>query len=190
MERKKSNISNVKIGDHWSRISNGVVTQVTPSGLEITNEEGNSWQIGSTIVEDEFYFHNQHSQEIKVTRTELAELFINHPRMIMTANYYKQVKEKDLNEQFFELYANKGGKLLSEVDYKKRVKELTKIALKGEERTISGRHEGALDDFGRMHFTDVQADWNKEKDYDTRHRLVDPRTLQWVIVANVKYIVK
>ena len=190
MAEKKSNVEKVNRGDHFSRLSYGIVANTTHGSLSITNEAGNNWNISRDIVEDEFYFHNQYETEVKITRTELAEIFINHPRMIMTANYHKIVKEKDLNEEFFKLYANKGGVIISEADYKKKVKELNKVALKGEERTIVGRHEGSIDDFGRMHFTDVEAEWDKSKDYDTRHRLVDPRTLKWVIVGNVKYILK
>lgn len=190
MTEKKSNIKKIKVGDPWSRLSNGKVTKVTSGSLYVENEAGKQWEIGFPIVEDEFYFADQFDTEVKITRTELSQVFINHPRIIMTACYHKQVKEKDLNEEFFKLYANKGGIIISEADYIKKVKELTKVALKGEERIIVGRHEGSIDDFGRMHFTDVNAEWNKEKDYDTRHRLVDPRTLKWVIVANTKFTVK
>lgn len=190
MTEKKSDVHKTSRGDYYSRLSYGRITGTSHHSVQITNESGNEWSISNEIIEDEFYFHNQIETEVKITRTELAEIFINHPRMIMTANYHKQVKEKELNEEFFKLYANKGGVIISEADYKKKVKELTKVALKGEERTIVGRHENGLDDFGRMHFTDVEANWDKSKDYDTRHRLVDPRTLNWVIVGNVKYSIK
>lgn len=190
MTEKKSDVNKITKGDHYSRLSYGIVTRAITNGFEIANEEGNRWSISEEIIENEFYFHNQVATEVKITRTELAEIFINHPRMIMTANYHKQVKEKDINEGYFKLYANKGGIIISESEYQEKVKKLTKVALKGEERTIVGRHEGSLDDFGRMHFTDVEADWDKTKDYDTRHRLVDPRTLNWVIVGNVQYSIK
>jgi len=187
---KKSDYKQVKVGDYWSRVSNGKITGINSDGFIIENEEGKSWQISREIIDNEFYFHNQYTVEIEVTRSVLAELFIKYARLIMTVNFNKQIKEKDLNTQYFELYANKGGKLLSQTEYEKSVKSITKTAIKGEERTIVGRHESHTNDFGRMHFTDVEANWDKSKDYDTRHRLVDPRTLNWMIVNNVKYITK
>ena len=190
MIEKKSDIKKIKVGDPWSRLSNGKVTKITKGSLYVENEAGKEWEIGFPIVEDEFYFADQFDTELKVTRTELSQIFINHPRIIMTACYHKQVKEKDLNEEFFKLYANEGGVIISKVDYTKKVKELTKVALKGEERVIVGRHESSIDDFGRMHFTDVEIEQDKTKEYDVRHRLVDPRTLKFVIVANVKYTAK
>jgi len=65
-----------------------------------------------------------------------------------------------------------------------------KTALEGEERTMVGRHYGSQDEFGRIKFIDMDAKLDPAKDYDTRQRLVDPRTLNWLILKGVKYIVK
>ena len=70
------------------------------------------------------------------------------------------------------------------------IKKAVKHGLEGEERVMIGRHYGASDDFGRVHFVDMEVVKDASKDYDTRMRLVDPRTLQHLIVNNVKYNLK
>lgn len=77
---------------------------------------------------------------------------------------------------------------MSESDFKKAVNAA--IEFKGEERTMKGRHYGATDPGGRYHFVDMEQENDSSKDYDTRNRLVDPRTLNWLIVNGVKYQVK
>ena len=53
-----------------------------------------------------------------------------------------------------------------------------------------GRHYGAVDEFGRIHFVDMEIERDITKSYDNRMRLVDPRTIKYLIVNNVKYILK
>lgn len=194
---KKSIIKNLKVGDFYSRSSYGKIVGFEPDGdILIANEDPTMkpWSISPGLVEAEFYIHNQSTKEVKVTRTELADIFISHPRMVMTVNYNKQLKVEDVNKALYGLYANKDGKLLSETIYKSKVRKITKEMIVGEERTMVGRHEAAIDDFGRMHFTDVEVARDEKKfakdGYDSRHRLVDPRTINWMIVANTTYVVK
>jgi len=189
MTEKKCEVKLLKKPAFYSRISYGVITN-NGGGCKIVNEDGRGWTITNPIVEDEFYIHNQFKTELKITRTEMAEIFISNARMIMTVNYNKQIKEKDIADGFAEIYPNTGGIILSKANYVKKVKQLTKIALKGEERTMMGRHESKIDDFGRVSFIDMEVERDTSKDYDTRHRLVDPRTLNWLIVGNIKFTIK
>jgi hypothetical protein len=47
-----------------------------------------------------------------------------------------------------------------------------------------GRHHGHKDEFGRLQFTDMEVTSGHNL------RLVDPRTVEEAIIANVKYVVK
>lgn len=137
------------------------------------------------IVVDEKYINTcltsgDHFEVTKsITKTEMASLFIGHPGIIMTVNFQKQVDEKEAVKSIIEA---KG----------KSDKELTKVikeALKGEERTMRGRHKGEANDMGRISFIDM----DKEKGtgpYDGRSRQVDPRTINWIVLNNTKYIIK
>ena len=90
----------------------------------------------------------------------------------------------------YALYPNKGGKILSEAEFKKKIASAVSDALVGEERTMVGRHYGSQDEFGRIRFIDMEEKKDDTKDYDTRQRLVDPRTICWLILRGVKYKVK
>jgi len=75
-------------------------------------------------------------------------------------------------------------------DVEKAFKATVKRALEGEERLMVGRHFGSLDVNSRLHFVDMQIAKDPSKDYDTRNRLVDPRTINYFICRGVKYQVK
>ena len=55
---------------------------------------------------------------------------------------------------------------------------------------MKGRHYGNIDDLGRIHFIDMEVEKGDNPDYDGRSRQVDPRTIQYLIVNNVKYTLK
>lgn len=183
------NAKNVKKGDFYSRISYGTILSNDGSSLNIANEKGESWTIGVKIFENEFKVHNQASETLKVTRTEMAQIFLENARVIMTVCFNKQVKEKEVIEKLVDLYPNKG-KIISEADFKKKVKEIVGEVITGEERVMIGRHNGSIDEFGRIHFVDMEANYDTSKEYDTRMRLVDPRTINWLIVNDKKYELK
>lgn len=129
-------------------------------------------------------------EEVKVTKTELEEIFKMNPRTVMTVTFYKQAKEKDVVDKLEGLYANQGGHIISKDEYLKACKAIAKEVTLGELRTARGRHELNYGVGGRLYFIDMDKERNPDKDYDTRIIQVDPRTLQSIIVNNKKYILK
>ena len=148
---------------------------------------------GDRVVLDESYVNNllasaqQFEKTEKVTKTALAEIFMKNARVAMTVQFNKQVKPEDVSKGIVALY-DKMGIGMTKADFTKQVKKA--LNLKGEERVMVGRHYGTTDVNGRVHFIDMNVDKAAGKDYDTRQRLVDPRTLNYIIVNNVKYQVK
>lgn len=128
-------------------------------------------------------------KEIKVTKTELEDIFKMNPRTVMTVTFYKQAKEKDVVAQISDLYPNKG-QIISREDFEKAAKAIAKEVVLGELRTARGRHELSYGNGGRLYFVDMDKERNPDKDYDTRIIQVDPRTLQSIIVNNKKYVLK
>jgi hypothetical protein len=106
-------------------------------------------------------------------------------RIAMTVCFYKQVKEVDV---VAEIITSISGAKIAEIE--KAVKTGVKKAIVGEQRIMIGRHYGSSDEFGRIHFVDMEIQRDLSKNYDNRMRLVDPRTIQWLIVGNVKYFTK
>lgn len=151
-----------------------------------------STEIGKPIVVDKGYVEtllvsaDQYSKTEKVTRTDLTEVFFANPYIAMTVNFNKQVKEADVATEIQQAYENSTPK-----EFTSRMKKALKKGLNGEERTMAGRHYGSKDEYGRVRFINMGVDRDEsKKDYDTRQRLVDPRTLNWLILKGVKYEVK
>ena len=143
-------------------------------GITVKNENGLQWQIGKDIVEKECYSNDQFNEEKVVSRTELIEIFSQTGDAVFTVNYDKQPKAED----FLEL-TRQEGKVLSFEEMTKRFKKF-----KGENRTLIGYTTKVENGFGRSLVVDLQAE-NSD-----RMRLVDHRTLNWLIFKNVRYVVK
>lgn len=178
---KKSDITKIKPGTKFSRSSYGTVVRKDFDTIIVKNEEGLEWSIGKHIFEAEFYTPDQYDEVKEVTRTDMAELIIGNPRIVMTVRFRKQPDKKDLVSAVKKLLddAEAGGKRPSD----RKLSSLLTEATAGEERTMIGRHHGHQDEFGRLQFTDMEA---------TGHNLrtIDTRTVEEAIFGGVKYTLK
>lgn len=157
----------------------------------LVTDAGDEIEIDQKYIETNMASSGQFASEKEVTRTEAAALFLASPGIVMTVNYNTQVREKDALTAMEAIYPNKGGKMLSEADYKKKAKEIIASVIIGKERTMIGRHYGSVNEFGRVSFIDMEIIKDATKpDYDSRTRQVDPRTINWMIIKGVKYTVK
>lgn len=166
------------------------VKQINPRSVELINDNGEEIELNDKYVEACLVSADEFSSEKTMSRTDLTNLFLASTNVVLTVNYNKQIDKKEVEAQLAALYPNKGGKILPEKDFKTKVSQLLTSALKGEERTMVGRHYGSQDEFGRVHFIDMEITRDTTKDYDNRQRLVDTRTINWVILRGVKYSVK
>lgn len=176
---------NLKVGEVLSETQFYKVEKIVGSKAQLKTDNGQSIVVDSVYVDDLLNSASQFDTVEKVTRTELTEKFLNSTRIAMTVNFNKQVKPADVKAAIVSLYPNKGGKLVSEADFKKAVSKA--IDLKGEERTMVGRHYGLQDQNGRVQFLDMEL---PDTDPSKKMRLVDPRTLNWMVVNRVRYEVK
>lgn len=180
--------------EKFKNLKNGEVLSETQY-YKVVKKSGNKVQLvndlGENIVVDNNYVNTcltsaaQFEKEEKISKTEAAAMFIANPYTAIMANFNKQVKEADVVKEIMTVYEDSTPKTMGEA-----VKKAVRRALHGEERTIVGRHTGNQDEFGRVNFTDMELEKDPTKDYDTRLRLVDPRTLNWFILRNTKYLVK
>ena len=69
---------------------------------------------------------------------------------------------------------------MTEKEIKSQAKELSKELLQGREQTLIGRLSKAEGKFGRSLIIDLPSDG---------YRQVDHRTIKWMIIDNVKYVV-
>jgi len=152
------------------------------------DEDGNEVTIEGNNLLNCVSSASSYTTTIECSRTEIVEKFNNNPQTLMTVNYNLKVKEADVVKQIQELYPNKG-KIVSKNDFNRAVKKAVSAGLKGVERTAVGKHSDHVDSFGRYLFIDVEKEKDSTKNNDNRLISIDPRTINWLIVNGVKYIV-
>lgn len=184
------NFNNVTTKTKLSETQFYSVEKVAADRLIVKNETGEKIELPKKYVERCLVSSDEVASTTTMSRTDLVNLFLVSTNVILTVTYNKKVDEKEVKKTLHGLYPNKGGKILSEADYQKQVNNALKSALEGEERVMVGRHYGTTDEFGRVRFIDMEAAKDDTKDYDTRSRLVDPRTISCLILRGVKYCVK
>jgi len=179
----RCDVSKVKVGSQFSRHSMGEVTAMESrfgggKMFKLRNSEGFEWTIDQSILEKEFCFADQHDNEKpeKVSRTALIEVLKEHPHTAMTVCFHKKVDHKEVAKTLTEGRGDKSDRAWT---------KMVKDAIAGEETVIVGYHMGNFDEHQRLRF--IKIGGNSAK---TEFRLVDTRTLQWVIVARKKYEVK
>jgi len=181
----------LKVGEKLSETQYYSVVKIVGDKVQLKADNGEDIVLNKGYVENLLTSSTQFEREEAITKTDAAALFLASPGVVMTVNFNTQVKEKDAIEQLRDIYPNKGGKMTSEADYTKKVKEIISSVITGKERTMVGRHYGSQNEFGRVSFIDMEVDKDPSKpDYDSRTRQVDPRTINWMIIRSVKYKIK
>ena len=180
-----SKFKNLKVLEVLSETQYYSVVKIKGDKVQLSTDNGENIVVDAKYVDSFLSSAAQFTKEEKITRTELAAVVMSHPRTAMTVCYNKQVKEADVVKEIEETYISSTPK-----EFSTKLKKAIKQAMNGVERVMVGRHYAGVDAGGRIQFIDMAEKKDPSKDYDTRIRLVDPRTLQYAIVGDVKYIVK
>lgn len=187
-------LKNLKTGSILSESSFFIVKDVKQDSIVVTDDYNNELNIGKPYVEKILNSADSFSSEENKTKTELAEIFLKSSRVAMTVAFFKQDKPKSKKSYDSEVNA-----AISKIQ-SARVTEIEGLLkdlitnpilnyIPGELRVMKGRHYGEIDDLGRVAFIDMEEQ-NTNSNFDTRKKLVDPRTIQYIIVNNVKYSLK
>ena len=179
------NFKGLKENQKLSEVQFYTVKKIKGNQVQLENDLGENIVVDNKYVETCLTSAHEVVKEEKMSRTELAQLFLNSQNVAFTVCFNKQVKQEDVMKEIMEAYGNSTPK-----EFDTKLKKAVKTALNGEERILTGKHSGSVDEFGRIHVTDLEIAKDAAKTYDVRQRLVDPRTIQWVIVRGVKYIAK
>lgn len=164
------------------------VVKATKKKVTVVTDSGDELGLDRQYVEQNMSSSSSFNLTEEVTRTELAHVVLTNPGIAMALSYYKKPSEKEISDKICDLYPNKGGKMASKADFVKSVNST--LSISGEERVIYGRHEGHLNEQGRLSFIDMDLVKDPSKVYDNRTRLVDTRTINWVTVGGVMYLHK
>lgn len=169
---------------YFSRHSFGKVLKVNKDNVEVQNIDGFKWTVSKEIFEQEFHLNDAKGSEQIVSRTQLIDIVDKNSYTIMTVTFAKQPKEADVRKKLHALYPNKGN-IISETDFKLKCNNILNEVMKGESRVLIGYHTGNKDASGRYYFNDMETITDEKKRPELR--LVDPRTLESVIVKDVEY---
>lgn len=161
------------------------VVKTSGDKVQLKNDNGEMIVVDSKYVESCLTSAQQYSSEKTVNKTEAAAIFISQAGVAITVNFNKQVKEADVVKEIMTTYEGSAPKV-----FEAAVKKAVKNALSGIERTMVGRHYGDMNELGRINFIDMEEEKTPGKDYDSRLRQVDPRSINWFICRGVKYNVK
>jgi hypothetical protein len=173
------------MGKHFSETQYYTLVSNKNGAAVLKTDDGQDVEIGKEYIEQCLVSADEFKTQKTVTRTEAANIFQSNPLIAMTVNFNTKVKEVDVLKEVMDAVGSASIKNIEGA-----VKSAIKKAINGEERTIVGRHYGELNEFGRMNFIDMEAQKDTTKNYDTRFRQVDPRTINWLIIKGVKYNVK
>lgn len=176
---------NLKVGEKLSETQYYSVEKIAGNKVQLVNQHDQRVVVDSGYVEECLISGVQYGESKKITRTEMAKLFLDNPNVVLTVSFNKQVREADVVKELMETYESSTIKTM-ETSVKKAIKK----ALNGEERVLVGYHTGIQDDFGRVTVIDMNIARDSSKDYNTALRLVDPRQLNYLIIRGTKYEVK
>jgi len=176
-----SKFSKLKVGEVLSETQYYVVEKIQGNQAQLLNDNGDSIVLNNGYIDNLLSSASQYETVEKVTRTQLVEKFLESARVAMTVMFHKKVDPKQVTTNVASIYGelNMG---MTEAQFQKKVKGV--LNLKGEERVMVGRHYGSVDNNGRVSFVDMNIKTGNP------NRLVDPRTLDYLIVNNIKYEVK
>lgn len=184
-EVKKVDFSKIKLGDYLFDIQYYKVVEVKLQSIAVINERGFASEIDRDIIEEGMYSASQYDFEKTVSRTEICEILEQAGNYVFTVNFNKQVREKDLKDKLLSAIKDENGELLSPSEMEKALKKVSHDAIKGDPRTLVGYLLRVEPKMGRSSVIDLAYPLE-----NNRIRLVDHRTINWLIIKNVKYIVK
>lgn len=179
--------SKIKVGEVLSETSYYVVKSKTSNGLELYDAHKNIINIGKEYVEKILSSADQFVSIEEKNQTELIQLVMSNPRVACSIYYQKQDEKKKVGD----FKAEKAAKIaeIQNAPVSKVEKLLSDLidnpilpTIPGAMRLIKGYYTGKQNERGRFEFIDME-DNNVMKQ-------VDPRTMEYVIVNNVKYIKK
>ena len=164
-------------GEFFSVVRYVRVERKEPQCIHVRNVGGEAFSMSSNLLVNEYHSASQYEREEQKSRGEIANLFEHAGDSCFTVCFHKKPDAAQKANALRDLEDDP-----RQWSQAKRRKFVRETMLQGEERQLCG-HLAAqtLDDLGRMKVFDLEKE---------ELRLVDPRTIEWFIYKNVKYVAK
>jgi hypothetical protein len=173
------------------------VKEVQTKAIIAVDDYGHELTISSEYVEQVMHSADLYNSTEQKNMTELAEIFINSPRVAQTVCFITKPKDKLKRDYEAEVQTAIDSVTNAKVaDVPKLLLNLIEnpisTTIPGEARIMRGRHYGQKEKegLGRIDFIDMEIPKDSSKSYENRIRQVDPKTIQWLIVNDIKYVLK
>jgi len=167
------------VGEVLSEVQYYKVVKLAGNKVQLKNQANTDIVVDNNYVESCLISGKQYEKEEKISKTDLTTLFLGNPNTAFTVSFNKQVKETDVTKEIMDSYEGATPKTMEAA-----IKKAVKRALNGEERILEGYHTGSQDEMGRVQVVDMNITTGSP------NRLVDPRTLNYLILKGTKYTVK
>lgn len=177
--KSKCDPSKLKEGDWLSgTVYYQVMNAVSQTHFHMKDNFGSNITVGNKILAREMTSSQQFEETKEMCRSDMVELLMNAKDTVFTAKFRKQLTGKRLRE------------VLDEEDYcsstpSKKGRVLTKALKNGESRELVGYLKESEPFMGRSSVIDLNIPHDQY-----RTRLIDHRTLEELIMNNVKYVLK
>jgi len=181
-------------GSILSETSFFIVKEVKKNEVLVTDEHGNDVTVSNIYVDNVLKSADAFDKTEELNKTSLADLLLNNPRTAMTVAFIKASSEKSAKAYKAEKEAaiakiKSAGLGQIEGLLNDLIENPITKTIPGELRVMKGCYSGFWGELGRVYFVDMEQPRSAGV-HDTRLRQVDPRTIQYIILDNVKYILK
>ncbi len=183
----RCNVQSIEIGHHLSRVSYVKVIDISPcrSTITVKNQDNLQWTIDSNIVAKEMVSAHQVNEEQIVSRSDVVKKLMGAGDSVFTVQFSKKVDEKIVSDRLQSVQS-------TDLEPPKKRRALAKELLTGETRTLVGYLFNTEPEMGRSRVVDLQIESTTDntKDVFSRTRLVDHRTVNYLILNRVKYVAR
>ncbi len=179
MTEKKSDSARFSPEQYFSRVSYVKINEIQDDVVVVENQFGFTWKIAKQIMETEMVSACQVDEEKNVTRTEIVNKLLHAGDTIFTIHFSKKNTENAVADRLESV-------TMDDLQPPRKRRALAKELLEGSERTLIGYLWNAEPEMGRSRVIDLEIDGSLEQ----KKRLVDHRTIHWLILNRVKYVVK
>ena len=160
-------VGNVFSGTNYYRATNQSGENV------VTKSKGSEITISKSILETQMFNASVFGTEEKLSLTKVAKLLEEAKSACFTVCFNSKVDEKTVKEKLQNLTA-------ADLSDKAKLTQIAKDILVGKETVIVGRLNKAMGKLGRSLIVDLPTEG---------FRSVDHRTIKWLTIKNVKYVV-
>ncbi len=171
-EEPKWDFTKLAVGNTFSGTSYYKATAES-GDMVTTNCAGKDITVGRDILEEQMNNASVFATTEKLSLTKVAKILGEANTACFTVCYSCKVDEKAIKERI-------SGVTATELQDKAKLKALAHEILEGKETTLVGRLSKSIGKLGRSLIIDLPTQG---------YRLVDHRTLKWLIIKNVKYVV-